>query len=861
MDERWQKVREIFDGAIQRPPEDRRRFVESACETDESLLSEVEALLSSLESAGDFLESSPVARLAGDSMTDQAEPSPGTLIGHYEVIRRIGEGGMGKVYLAVDTRLDRKVALKLLASHITREQAKVSRFRQEALATSRLNHPNIVTIYEVGKWGDRDFIVTEFVEGKTLRERLGKQKLPAGEALAIAIQIASALEAAHNSGIVHRDIKPENVIVRDDGLVKVLDFGIAKYRPGRDDPRALVETATGEIIGTVAYMSPEQARGLDVDARTDIWSLGVVLYEMIAGRAPFVGESKPDRLVAILGQDPAPLPDDGQASADIQKVIDRALAKDRSDRYSDVAEMTDALHQLRESTQDKQSSSFIIAFRRRTESRRAYYFAAMFVLALIFGVVGLYHFSSRSNRAAAGDKRSIAVLPVKPIDSASRDVVYEVGIADSLIQRLGSVGLVVRPLSAVRKYADPEHDPLTAGREQQADLVLASNYLVVAGKIRVTVQIWNVESGQIEASYKTEKEAGNTLTMLDAVAEDIGGFVSSRFPGVAAAGSLLSARGTTNEEAYRLYLQAMFLIDKENAADSKRAIELLDRVLALDPGFAKAWANKARAHCNFAHSGGNLPDVEFATAKPTLERAFALEPDLSEAHAVLGIIRTDYDWNFAEGEREFRLAIERSPNSDILYRWFANRLAANGRAEEAITAVKKAIDLNPAYIVHQIHYGRILYYGRRYDEAIRQLGQISEIDPNNPLNLYFLWQCFHMKGDSAQAFETFLRLQKATNADRKRLTAYERSFADGGWPNVLLVHLGFLKEDVTDGSNAYGVALISALAGDREQSIRYLGQAAANRSLMLPSLAADPAFDQMRGDPRFKALLERVIRD
>lgn len=858
MDERWQKVREVFDAAIQHPSDERRRFVETACDGDESLRSEVEALLSSLESAGEFLESSPVARLSGEPLTESADPSPGTLVGHYKIVRRIGEGGMGKVYLAQDTRLDRNVALKLLASHITRDRTKVSRFRQEALATSRLNHPNIVTIYEVGKWGDRDFIVTEFVEGTTLRDRLRKQEISTAEALSIALQIASALDAAHGSGIVHRDIKPENVIVRDDGLVKVLDFGVAKYRPGRNDPQALVETGTGEIIGTVAYMSPEQARGLDVDARTDVWSLGVILYEMLAGRAPFAGESKSDRLVAILGQDPDPLPAKRRTSQDLQKVVDRALAKDRSERYSDVAEMADALQLALGSTDEKLSSSFIIPFRRRITPLRAYYIAAICVFVLIAAALGLYVYSTGSG--GGGDKRSIAVLPVKPIDPASRDVVFEVGIADSLIQRLSSTGLIVRPLSAVRKYADLDQDPLTAGKEQHADYVLASNYLVVADKIRLTVQIWNVETGQIDASYKTEKETGNVLAMQDAVAEDVGGFVMSRYQATVAK-SVSFSRGTANEEAYRLYLQAMNLIDKESAGDSRRAIELLDQALALDPNFAKAWANKARAHCNYAHLGGSSPDAEFAIAKPAIERAFSLDRDLPEAHAVLGIIRTDYDWNFVEGQREFQLAIERSPGSDIFYRWYANRLAANGRFDEAIANVKTAIDLNPAYIVHQVHYGRVLYLARRYDEAVRQLEQTLEVDPNNSIALWALWQCFHVKGDYSRAFETFLKFQRSTGADAMNLKDYERSYANGGWQCVLSTHLRIAKSGVVTGSGAFGIAMISAMLGDREQAFKNLELAAENRTLMMPNLASDPAFDQIREDPRFKELLGRVVRN
>jgi serine/threonine protein kinase len=466
-DNNWQKVREVFDSALRRKPAERRKFVNEVCGDNKALLAEVESLLSSFNSADSFLETPAVAKVADIIVTKTEKPAPGAAFNHYEIVKQIGEGGMGEVYLAKDVNLNRKVALKLLGSHITEDKNRVSRFRQEAFAISALNHPNIVTIYEIGKWQDRDFIVTEFIEGATLREFLRNKKRSIGEALDIALQTASALAAAHGAGIVHRDIKPENIMIRGDGLVKVLDFGIAKYRPTANGLKALIETEVGEIIGTAAYMSPEQARGLEVDAQTDIWGLGVILYEMLAGRLPFEGATKSDRIAAILEREPASLTKTGgKLSTQLQQIVDRALAKDKKERYADIAEMAEDLHRLRDATGDKFLPPLILPVRKQIVSPRARLFAVASVLVLLIAAIGLWFNFSNSRKSAAEAKKSIAVLPLKPIGAMNRDEIYEVGIADSLINKLGAMkGFVVRPLSATRKYDDINQDPFAAGRE------------------------------------------------------------------------------------------------------------------------------------------------------------------------------------------------------------------------------------------------------------------------------------------------------------------------------------------------------------------------------------------------------------
>ena len=389
---RWQQVKVLFNEAVALEPERRERFLSDACKNDEYLRRELEILLASFDDAESFMEN-PAAEDVASLIIEQGEkPKSGASVHHYEIISQIGEGGMGEVFLAKDTRLNRKVALKLLAAHITEDKNRVNRFRQEAFATSALNHPNIVTIYEIGEWRGRDFIATEFIDGMTLRSILQRKKLLIGEALDIALQTASALAAAHGAGIVHRDIKPENIMIRPDGLVKVLDFGIAKYSPKGDGQKALVETKVGEIIGTAAYMSPEQARGLEIDARTDIWSLGVILYEMIARKLPFPGATRSDRIAAILEHDPAPIKKLSRiVPPELEQSVSRALAKNKEARYKNMQDLAEDLHKIRDKSGIEKRSAFTLpSVRAQRKSVWVPAITALIILVLAGGAAWFY---------------------------------------------------------------------------------------------------------------------------------------------------------------------------------------------------------------------------------------------------------------------------------------------------------------------------------------------------------------------------------------------------------------------------------------------------------------------------------------
>jgi len=861
--ENWQKVREVFDSALGRPPEERQKFVNEICGGDKTLLAEVESLLLSLDSAESFMETPAVAQVAGAIQAEVKHLEAGQKLGNYEIIKQIGEGGMGEVYLSKDTRLNRQVALKLLGTHISEDKNRASRFRQEAFATSALNHPNIVTIYEIGEWQGRDFIATEFVDGVTLRSLLGRKNRSVSEALDLALQIAGALSAAHGAGIIHRDIKPENIMIRSDGLVKILDFGIAKYMPLGNGHRALVETEVGEVIGTAAYMSPEQTRGLEIDQRTDIWSLGVILYEMVAGKLPFSGKTNSDRIAAILEHEPVLLTKlRSEVPLALEQITGRALAKNKNERYSSAADFAEDLRRLRETTGEKHLSPFVLPTRRSAEPRRALLYAvSVLAILLIAGIaVGYYFWSVRKTAPGAGDKKSIAVLPLKPINTLNRDQIYELGIADSVILKISSSrNLIVRQLHAVRKYVELDRDLIEIGKEQNVDFVLASNYQIANDKIKVTSQLLDVATGKVEETFSVEKDSTNLFSAQDAIAAVIGRKLIARFGG--AKEGYEPKRGTNSEEAYRLYLQGMYLVEKEDKASTIRSIELFNQAINLDPNYAAAWAGKGHAHCAYSHMGDNPPAVEYEIARPALERALELDSNLSEAYAVLGIFNTDFRWNFVEGEKHFLRAIELNPSSDLAYRWYGNRLVNYGRADEAIAAMKTAIDINPTNIFHHRIYGWILYTARRYDESIEELKRVVEMDPGFVSAYDNLWLAYHAKGDHVGAFEWFMKYHEQAHTSGEQINQLNAAYKEAGWQGVLQKQRAVTLAKAHKGEFSpryYRIGVLSALVGDKDKALEALNEAFKYRSANITFLKTDPALDSLRSDSRFQELLQRA---
>lgn len=488
------------------------------------------------------------------------------------------------------------------------------------------------------------------------------------------------------------------------------------------------------------------------------------------------------------------------------------------------------------------------------------YFAAAVVGLLVVMALGAYVYFTRTAPGTVRDTATIAVLPLQPVSPENRDFIVEFAIAESLIFKLSAVpNLTVRPLSAVRKYVELDRDPIDAGKELNADYVLSSNYQLLNGRIRVTSQLLNVRTEQTEDRFKSESDVTDAFSMQDAVANEIGNAMLARFGHKQS--EYMAKRGTESEEAYRLYFQGQYLVDKKTREDAERAIEIFDETLKLDPKYAHAWAGKAAAHCTFAHFGGIEPKLAFTTAKPALEKAFELDPNLAEAHAVRGIISFDYDWQFEKGLEHFRKALELNPHHEMARRWYANRLALMGRYDEALTEIKTLIDINPNGIFQQWDLANILYQSRRYDEAIVQLHRVFEMDRNMAWPANLIWVSYHMKGNHEQAYAWFVKLQEKRKTDPAEIEVYKKTYEISGWSGVLAKHSEILrsryKSDEYDPSSSSNL-LMATLVGDKEAAFKFAGNAVKFRDLWVPHLLNDPAYDVLRDDPRFADLKRRM---
>lgn len=488
-----------------------------------------------------------------------------------------------------------------------------------------------------------------------------------------------------------------------------------------------------------------------------------------------------------------------------------------------------------------------------SKKKKMFAAAAAVLFLAVLTAFGFYFFAPQNT--AGSEKKSIVVLPLKPINTAVRDELYEIGIADSLIHRLGSIkGFIVRPLSSIRKYADIEQDPLSAGKEQQVDYVLAANYQLAGGKIRVTAQLFNVLSGQIEETYKIEKDAGDIFAMQDAIAEEIGNILNARFD--FASDSRTAKHGTANEEAYRLYLQGTYLFDKRNLSDARKAIQFLEEAVRLDPNYALAWAGKAYAHRVAGNNAGRVdPHEEYRKSIEAINKALAIDENLAEAHSALCDNKMYYEYDFEGAERECRLAIELDPDSSLAHNVYSRFLNSRGRFDEAISEIKTAIDLEPASFHNRRNLGVSLYFARRYDEAVIQLIRIIEMDKNHPSTYFWLIRSLEMQNRESETFEWFMKLPTIQNSgDEATVQAFQKAYQTSGWHGVLRERVKRAEENEA----YFQTAADYAQLGEKDKAFEYLEKAYARRELWIANLQVEPRLDRLRDDPRYSELVARV---
>ena len=740
--ELWQRIIDLFDEATTRRPKERIAFLEEACKGDRDLRQQVERLIKSDEKSGDFLESSAFA-VAPELLTnDRGGASVGELIGHYRIESLIGIGGMGEVYLARDERLGRKVALKLLPERLTADEMQLSRFKTEARAASALNHPNILTVYEIGSEGNRQFIAMEFIEGVTLRTSIVRGRIKPHAALEIAVQVASALAAAHEAGVVHRDIKPENIMLRPDGYAKVLDFGIAKLTEQRlpSDPyevgtTALLQTRPGLVLGTAHYMSPEQARGQKVDARSDIWSLGVVLYEIVGGNPPFRGETPSDCIASILKTEPPPLSDVlSDVPLKLESILQKALRKNSDERYQTIKEMLADIRNLKEEPKAEGSSPQIKA---RAESIfgkiKGHKRGVLLTLATALPAVAAVAYSFFVAPAPSPNEKSIAVLPFENLSEDKANAYFTDGIQDEILTRLSKIAdLKVISRTSTQRYRNTSQNLSEIANQLGVANVLEGSVQKTNDQVRVNVQLIRVANDSHLWAETFDRRLTDIFSVESEVAKAIADQLRAHLSGQEE--QVIAARPTDNPEAYDAYLRGLAYTLKTgpSPADALGAQKCLKEAVRLDPKFALAWALLSYVDALGYLTLNLQPTVALREeARQAAETALTLQPNLGEAVVARGYYYYACLKDYDAAVRYFEQARQFLPNSSQIPESLAYVARRRGQWDRSESYFNEAERLDPRNVNLLASHAASSIVLRRFPEALRKLDQVLDIIPDD----------------------------------------------------------------------------------------------------------------------------------
>jgi serine/threonine protein kinase/tetratricopeptide (TPR) repeat protein len=816
-------------------------------------------------------------------------------IAHYKIISKIGSGGMGAVYLAEDTKLDRQVALKILLDDLAKDADRVRRFVQEAKAASALNHPNILTIHEIGESEGQHYIATELIKGETLRDRLRKAPLSLRDTIDISLQTASALNAAHEAGIVHRDIKPENIMIRDDGGVKVLDFGLVKLSEKKNeadssDPTR-VKTSPGTVMGTATYMSPEQARGKETDNRTDIWSMGVVLYEMLSGKTPFAGESTNDTIAAILKSEPEPI--DGAVPQELRRMIRRTLQKRADERYQTVKDMLLDIRDLKRDLEfseelershiPNQSRSSNVSTGQLGEHRtlfhtgspstqtslasqpssaeylvsevRKHKFATLAVLvALFLATVGAGYWYL--NRSAANTVNSIAVLPFANVGGDPEFEFAVDGLAEALINNLSRLpNMKVIARSSSFTFKDKKVDPIEAATKLGVQAIVTGRVQQRGDNVSIAVEMVNATDRTQMWGETYNRKASEMQNLQTEIARTISEKLRNRLTGEQE--KQLAKGETTNPQAYEQLLKGAYFARRGGRSNTGRAVEHFEQAVAIDPLFANAYAGLSIVYSNMS-AFGSSGDRKNALQKQRTAALKALEiaPDSDQVLNALAISKTfEYKWN--EAETAYKRAIEINPNYIAAYSNLANLYISLKRFDEGMALSRHAIELDPLRAnVRANHMNRAVWAGR-FDEAIEAAPEAISLAPENPITYVNRGAAYERKRMFPDAIAD---LQKACEIDKENLDhriELARILAissDRAGAEAILKEI----EPHIDKTSQTTLAGLYAALADNQKALDLLEKAYAEGVPGLRSLAADYVFDPLRTEPRFKELLRKL---
>ena len=782
---------------------------------------------------------------------------PPVRFGPYEIVAPIGAGGMGEVYRARDTRLGREVAVKVLPAALASDPERLRRFETEARATAALSHPNVLAVFDLGTHEGSPYLVEELLEGETLRERLSAGPLPPRKAVELALQVAHGLAAAHDRGIVHRDLKPENLFITRDGIVKILDFGLARLVAPETDgtlheaPTEMECTELGAVLGTMGYMAPEQLRGQHVDHRADIFAFGCVFYEMLSGRPAFRHDTRADTISALLHADPPPLADSGRdIPSGLDRIVHHCVEKRPEDRFSSARDLALALSALSEAGDLRPGVESAIA-RPRLHGRRVAGLATGAIVLLV--AVALAVWLSKGRTAAAEPIRSIAVLPLANLSGDASQEYFVDGLTEELIADLSKIkALKVISRTSVMQYKGVQKPLPEIAKQLGVGGIIEGSVLKAGHQVRITVQLVNASTDTNLWAKSYDRDLRDVLTLQEDVSKAIAREVSATV--TPAEQVRLSSAGPIDPEAHELYLMGRFHWWKRTGPDLARAIDEFRQAIARDPNYAAAYAGLADAYVMSADNGFQPPAVGRDQARAAALKAVALNDSLAEAHVALGNVYDNYDWDWARGEAEFRRAIELDPNSALGYFFYGGHLSTVGRNDEAVAAGLHARELDPLGTRINAVLAAIFYCARRYNEATAAGRRTLELDPNDEMGHLILGETYLREDMHAQAVAELERLRGRDGA-AALVGAYA---AAGRMADARRQLAAIMDESRRRYVHAYVLAVAHVGVAGEDEIFAWLDKAYQERDLDLPWGTADPMWDRVRSDPRFVDLLRRM---